>query len=542
MQPISDANQRAIHIMDRISKVEGITRSAEIGLIQLVNPFADFEMQKVGYYDTNESSSVVFAVRYAKTFGAPPGLPSGANWDFHLFTTPFTNTLPSGPQPAVLVAGGLLYFNDPGVVYDVGGVVAMSGSSGAPLNLTNVTAPGVLTCSSKGLVPQLGQLYTDAEEPGTDPLDGEARVIAWGFEVHNTTSPLNSQGAVAVYRMPQYTMFDRQTVNVCQVDAPLAPTTAAFTGSASVACMQDVPGSLAEVMLLNGSKQWEAKDGCMCIPTLADVNIQAQRLSNVVPMSIAQTAPVDLTGIDGNAPGPLAGYTGAVCSIGGSLSGYAANIDNPNTSIIAFDSVPRVHVNNFNTAGAYFTGLSNPSTLTVNVIMYIEKFTTQADKALVNLANPSPPYSSRAMELYPEMLRFLPVGVPVCDNADGDWFFQAVKSVSDFLTKPLQAVGGAIGIGGSLLTGAASSWAAGQLAKNNAENKALQREKQVAEAAAQKALAKVEKSVAGQMVRQEPGPRRPPGFKRADWASLTLEQKKKVVKKAARAAKVAAKS
>jgi len=50
-------------------------------------------------------------------------------------------------------------------------------------------------------------------------------------------------------------------------------------------------------------------------------------------------------------------------------------------------------------SGVYFTGLSGATTLTVDYIVYIERFPTQDDLDLIVSAKRSPEYDIRALEL-----------------------------------------------------------------------------------------------------------------------------------------------
>jgi len=95
---------------------------------------------------------------------------------------------------------------------------------------------------------------------------------------------------------------------------------------------------------------------------------------------------------------------------------------------------------NFNHAGAYFTGLSATTTLQLNVIYYIERFPSQQDSDLVVLATNSSRKDCVAMDLYSEIIREMPVGVPQKMNGLGQWFADAVSSAVDFVSPVLSAI------------------------------------------------------------------------------------------------------
>jgi len=95
---------------------------------------------------------------------------------------------------------------------------------------------------------------------------------------------------------------------------------------------------------------------------------------------------------------------------------------------------------NFNHAGAYFTGLSYETTLQLNVIYYIERFPSQQDSDLVVLARHSCRQDCVALDLYSEIVREMPVGVPQRMNGLGEWFADAVSSAADYISPVLGAI------------------------------------------------------------------------------------------------------
>jgi len=94
----------------------------------------------------------------------------------------------------------------------------------------------------------------------------------------------------------------------------------------------------------------------------------------------------------------------------------------------------------FNQSGAYFTGLSYSTTLTLNAIYYIERFPSQQDSDLVVLAKHSCRSDPVARALYSEIIRMMPVGVPQRMNGMGEWFADAVSSAADFISPVLSAI------------------------------------------------------------------------------------------------------
>jgi len=106
--------------------------------------------------------------------------------------------------------------------------------------------------------------------------------------------------------------------------------------------------------------------------------------------------------------------------------------------------------------GAYFTGLNQNDVLTVNYNIYIERFPALSDLNLIVLATPSPAYDAVAMQVYSDVSRRMPTGVPQAENGLGDWFKGIISTVADvagtilpMIPHPKAQIGGAIagGIG-----------------------------------------------------------------------------------------------
>jgi len=224
-------NARALKLMDQVASATGLTDVAKTALIQLVNPFADFEMTKVGYYDTDESSSVVQCVKFSKVISAPASA-AGGNWDCHVFTTPVANVT-SAPLKLAHQSSGMLLHSVAGIAGTVGGVTVITGPAAAPLNilLSVAAAAGTQPITAVGLAPTY-----DQSGASSGFLDGQCRVIGSGFEVHNTTAAINLQGAVAVYRLPQNHYLDRITNNLLEQTAGTltVPTAANLQGAATI--------------------------------------------------------------------------------------------------------------------------------------------------------------------------------------------------------------------------------------------------------------------------------------------------------------------
>jgi hypothetical protein len=127
----------------------------------------------------------------------------------------------------------------------------------------------------------------------------------------------------------------------------------------------------------------------------------------------------------------------------------------------------------YHTSGAYLTGLNANAVITVNlrsIWEYAPNVNDPSGATLVYLSSPSAPYDPVAIELYNSALNVLPVGVPVAENASGDfwdWCLGAISTVAPIVGNIFPGVGTLIGGG----IGAAAKSA--QLARNRPESTAM---------------------------------------------------------------------
>jgi len=184
------------------------------------------------------------------------------------------------------------------------------------------------------------------------------------------------------------------------------------------------PVSLAEAMLLPGTQQWDAIEGCYVVQTMDCLDnpptfpnsMGSIYTSNELAWPNAQVA-VDT------------GSNGVVyAAIPQADSGL-----NQDCSINNFKTP-------FNKKGAIFSGLNAQTTLKVNRTIILERFISSQDPNLSVLASMSPSEDYVALQLYSEISRFMPVGTRVKNNGLGDWFLGCVDSIVETVSsigKPL---------------------------------------------------------------------------------------------------------
>jgi len=348
-----------------------------------LDPFHDYNHQIAGYPDADCSQTVVSCYQYQYDVTAPVGAP--ANWDAHVYTLPISQTYTfdtevmgvnwtNTQQPAVTVST------------TTGPLNIWTGPQGSALYPTIPVTANVVTAA----LPPLGN---------RDLCSGITRVIGLGFEVTNTTADINKQGAVTTYRMPQLG-------STCQIAWQNAGATQ--VSSVTGEMWREPPQTISDLNVLKGTRTWDARDGVYvtCLQNSVH-NPLKQYESNMILFE------------------PLAEPTATSTVRVSPFLTVPAAAASPNASVLAFypnQTMP------FDTTGAYFTGLSHETTLTIKYKVYVERAPTWADPKLAVLASPSAGYDVRALELYAQAANMLPVAVKVGDNAKGDWW-RAVLSV-----------------------------------------------------------------------------------------------------------------
>jgi hypothetical protein len=108
--------------------------------------------------------------------------------------------------------------------------------------------------------------------------------------------------------------------------------------------------------------------------------------------------------------------------------------------------------------GAFFQGLSEETTLSISMNVFVETFPTVAEPEILVLATPSACYDPVALQIFSNALSVLPVGVPAGFNPFGEWFTDIVSTLSDWLTVPATALNPVLGAGVGVAGKMAKEW------------------------------------------------------------------------------------
>jgi hypothetical protein len=410
-----------------------LTEDGARSLILSLDPFHDTNVFPIGLPDTRTDPSVVQVVKKTFSLAAPSSQTTGT-WDCHIVSLPerqdwnFLNSGSTSGNAVVSQVGevqpfGEVYFNN--AWYNRANTFPMAPMLAICVNTGASTFPDVTNVMPTNIS------ITDVNF--NDYYFGQSRCVSSAFEVHNTTAELYRQGTVTVYRLPQTLIrsnslvLDYQTVNS---GLPIGAT------NASTPCVVSrlPPSNPAAALLLPDSKQWEAAYGAYCVDTFDHDRNVPETTENVNRIF----ALGDFAGGVGEA-GPYQSTTSLPCvfscvspALAGApqsgTTGYGAPCQKP---------IPR------NSSGAYFSGLSLQTTLTLTVHYIIETFPSQPSP-LVTLARPTPDYDPMFFKLYKEASRLLPPGVMVAENASGDFWDTCLGIIGDIAP----VIGGAIPIPG----------------------------------------------------------------------------------------------
>lgn len=416
-----DKVTRGEQYLNKITNDGLISEQGRDWLIVKLDAFHDKQLRNLaGAPDAQTGSSVVRCVKQSITIQVPNGVVG--NWDCHVVQWPWltcnqsvtgTGNFAVSPRSGQVLTPTTLSTIAAG---RVGGLQIFYVPSGQTLQITQ-------PLGSTQLIGQLNipQAYTT----------GVTRLLSMGFEVHNTTSQLNVQGACCTYRQMSN---DNTNISWTIFDTDLSGNSAFTTFSGPL--VNYPPDTLQDAMLLPGSRQWEAKEGCYCMAAFFSAEDRATAVEPTCPV-IGGADVTDNEGVINTSsvnmpiPGPTVGASGT-------------------------RAMPSFRVFNVHQSGAIFTGLSNETTLTINWNVFLETFPDPSQAEILPLATPSGEYDPDALDLYTRIISDMPVGVPVKENGLGDWFLGAISDAAKAIGPALSLIPhpAARIIGGALQAGA----------------------------------------------------------------------------------------
>lgn len=387
----------------------GATKPGMKWVVAATDVFHDVPVDDMlGYPDNEGDPSVVYIVKRSVTVVQPKSLAPGDKWDCNIAITPYLATQQAAEfdisAPSTGFGPPTVKFGSTAPGKTIGSVTVVTAPTNTP-TFPNID-PGKNANLADPLIEIKGISPVDVEtstgEVKQDLCDGRVRLIGVAFEVVNTSPQLTCTGVVSVYSQSSRPMNSMVTTN------------AANEGYMDCDFTRAPPSTLSDAMLLPGTMQWSAKEGCYVNGRLASTTVPADQPNfkyrtiiggDLLPGAWPKDVPL--------APGWMAFPVGTQESFTTQTS----------------------HRHEFQTSGAYFSGLSGSNglaggdSLQVNVKFIMERFPTPDDASILVSARPCCPFDPIALRAYTEIVRRMPVGCKLKDNSLGSWFKGAVSAL-----------------------------------------------------------------------------------------------------------------
>lgn len=395
-------------------------------LVQILDPFHDTVRAMAGYPDTDGSNTFCRNVTISKTVTHDDSLGEGL-WDLHIVSLPeLTSSRFNRDNYLAAWAGqfgeyarslGQGNFTDPNgetpQAFDYWPIMWSSQPTGMNTFPVLPTTDNVLN-------------IFDGFEMDTY-LDGDTRLIAAGFEVHNTTPQNFRGGQLTVYRMPQENQITSFGIAQSDVAHNNSPSLGAVVSASP-------PQHQSLAMQYRGSTQWNADEGAYIPLTLSTTENPLSVRRNMQRMFV---------------DGPGANNTACFGAIMDFKTVYGpATNGGPNVLTIIPDNACPCQPAPWNSSGCYLTGLDPSSSIVITAKFYFET-APYGDSNLLGFAYPSSPFDPVALELYSRISASVPPGVKANANASGDYW--------NLIANLISAAAPAIGVALSPFTGGLSA-------------------------------------------------------------------------------------
>lgn len=382
-----DKAAKAEATIKRVCDSLGITADGRKWLDVALDPFKDITQKPNGYPDRVMAPSVVQTIHDSLSLAAPAG--TVANWDANIFLdnawvrTNLYNT--QKLTTAFLQSGQAI------APYQRGGLVVRGAAAGTPLGMTTTYS---------------GLPYV------TDVFDNDTscRVIGMGMEIHNTTADLYKQGSLITYMVSDEPVEYPVTAII---DTATVKNNLTYMGLELV----EPPRTASQAIDLPGSLQWEAAKGCYIVPRFNEEGNDPVDLREKPIFSVENSSGIS--------------YCPKIDVTGNTMIFNALGLQNASLPITL--------------SGAYLSGLSKETTLTVNLTYYVEQLPS-IDSALRRVSSPPPCEDIKAIELYTRIVANMPTGVEVNDNFLGAFvagIARVASMVAPYVPRIINAISGA---------------------------------------------------------------------------------------------------
>lgn len=421
--------------LDELCRTRQLSKTGCDWLKKALDPFHDFELHEFeGFPDGGAENSVLYNVQSQQTISVPAG--HDGLWDCHIALLPVDSVRPHNntfcAEGAYVIPYGVGSYNGAGKVVSVtseDGYAALGGLSIQSVPANTPTFRG----DTKSLAEAAGG-WKESRLDTTSYLSTEAgvptyRIAAAGFEVVNTTATIAKQGDVTCYHMPTYPS------NVPYEVYSTDQTTFKYDGSVEIApphnsglangyTFRSPPNELEDAKQTPGARTWAAQDG-VYVPARMHTENRYSSLGKHDWTMITHHDDTSGKGQDITVQGMGHLFNRVRTE---SDAGLGFLISCPVSDALKSSSSTS-HISNYDISGAYFSGLSKETSLTVTLRMTIELIPGANDRSRLALARPSAPLDVNALALYTEVTRLMPPGVPVGYNDAGKWFRMILSKV-----------------------------------------------------------------------------------------------------------------
>jgi len=172
-------------------------------------------------------------------------------------------------------------------------------------------------------------------------------------------------------------------------------------------CSPKFAATRSALLGVPGAATWAAKDGVYAIPRMANMAIPCDAPATNKRCAVVQDSASDTV--------------------------FALTVPGAGRLIVdghTFPDFNGIAQSGFGAIQAYFTGLSNPTSLTITMRTVVEYFPT-FNSPLLPLSTPSPSFCPKAFEVYSGTCQLAPYAVPVKQNSAGEYFRRVLRIASN---------------------------------------------------------------------------------------------------------------
>lgn len=436
MQSFNTGNRKGLR--NQGVNLAGSTEAGKEWLKAALDPFHDTAVDCRGLPDEDNSRVVVQVIKKTVQISAPAG--TAGNWAAHVFTAPLMHPMVmrrAQPRYGTFAAYDTTQTVGLGSVQTVVNTMS-SGSPDTAFGTVNIhtwdtdvptffpsQAANGSTLAAYANPKSVSTLCATAGDSTSlaglhylPQYASKQRLVAAGFELHNTTAELYKQGTITVSRVSSDgRIWDRPSVvGSGGLDLITNAGTAALSSPVPTQPTEVVsgpPASLLEALAYAGTKQWAASEGAY-VPLVQHVGENKLSYGQMFQFAMVNSDTVWTS--DGN---PDTGYfteSHIYTSSNKSIRAFAMQYN----QLVPFD-----------VSSVILSGLSPQSTFTLECTFIVEVAPHLYDPNLGSLlysAHPSPKMDRAVLEAYQMVSRLLPPGVPVSMNPAGE-FWEMVRSL-----------------------------------------------------------------------------------------------------------------